>query len=133
MGNTLLAQGERETGGMLNFGYRRELDRRYSLNLTRRKLLNSFRIRSTYDTPLFRDRSGQHLKLISVLISLTYNLGSTPRRQPEQFDFTTLPTGDHRAADGATAGTCHQIRTSSTRRSIPATAITDRGRASHEP
>lgn len=92
VGNTLLAQGERKIGGMLNFGYRRKLDSRFSLNLTGRDLLNSFRIRSTYDTPLFRDRSGQHLKLRSVLIGLTYNLGSTTRRQPEQFDFTTLPT-----------------------------------------
>ncbi len=92
VGDTLLAQGEREVGGMLNFGYRRKLDSRFSLNLTGRDLLNSFRIRSAYDTPQFRDQSGQHLKLRSVLIGLTYNLGSTPRRQPEQFDFTTLPT-----------------------------------------
>lgn len=93
VGDTLLAQGKREIGGMLNFGYRRKLDSRYSLNLTGRDLLNSFRIRTAYDTPQFRDQSGQHLKLRSVLIGLTYNMGSTPRRQPEQFDFTTLPTG----------------------------------------
>lgn len=74
------------------FHDRRPPDSRFSLNLTGRDLLNSFRITSTYETPLFRDRSGQHLKLRSVLIGLTYNLGSTPRRQPEQFDFTTLPT-----------------------------------------
>lgn len=92
VGDTLLAQGEREIGGMLNFGYRRKLDSRFSLNLTGRDLLNSFRIRSAYDTPQFRDQSGQHLKLRSVLVGLTYTLGSTPRRQPEQFDFSTLPT-----------------------------------------
>lgn len=93
VGDTLLAQGRRDVGGMLNFGYRRTLNSSLSLNFTGRDLLNSFETRTAFDTPQFRDRSRQQIRLRSVLIGLTYNLGSAPRRQPEQFDFSRLPTG----------------------------------------
>lgn len=94
VGDTSLAQGRREVGGMLNFGYRRTLNAKLSLNLTGRDLLNSFTTRTAFNTPLFRDRSGQDIRLRAVLIDLTYKLGSAPRRQPEQFDFSTVPTED---------------------------------------
>jgi len=92
-GETLLAQGTREAGGMLNIGYRRKLTDKLSLNITGRDILNSFNNDTVYETPLFRDRNEQEIKLRAFYIGLTWTLGSGPRRQPEQFDFSTGPTG----------------------------------------
>jgi len=92
-GETLLAQGTREAGGMVNIGYRRKLSDKLSLNVTGRDVLNTFNNDTIYDTPLFRDRFEQNIKLRAFYIGLTYTLGSSPRRQPEQFDFSTSPGG----------------------------------------
>ncbi|QBX36613.1 TonB-dependent receptor [Brevundimonas sp. S30B] len=92
-GETLLAQGTREAGGMVNLGYRRKLTDKLSLNVTGRDILNTFNNDTVYETPLFRDRFEQDIKLRAFYIGLTYNFGSSPRRQPEQFDFSTGPTG----------------------------------------
>lgn len=92
-GDSLLAQGTREAGGMLNIGYRRKLTDTLSFNFTGRDVLNSFSNTSTYETPLFRERSEQNIRLRAFYIGLSWSLGSGPRRQPEQFDFSTGPTG----------------------------------------
>lgn len=92
-GETLLAQGTREAGGMVNIGYRRKLTDKLSLNVTGRDIFNTFNNDTVYETPLFRDRFEQDIKLRAFYIGLTYNFGSSPRRQPEQFDFSTGPTG----------------------------------------
>ncbi len=92
-GDQLLAQGVRESGGMLNLGYRRKLTDTVSLNITGRDILNSFGGATVYDTPQFRERTEQDIKLRAFYIGLTWSLGSGPRRQPEQFDFSTGPTG----------------------------------------
>ncbi len=92
-GETLLAQGTREAGGMFNLGYRRKLSDKLSLNVTGRDLFNSFKNTVRYDTPTFREVSEQHINLRAFYIGLTWQLGSGPRRQPEQFDFSTGPTG----------------------------------------
>lgn len=92
-GETLLAQGTREAGGMVNLGYRRKLTDSLSLNVTGRDLFNSFKNTVRYDTPTFREVSEQHINLRAFYIGLTWQLGSGPRRQPEQFDFSTGPTG----------------------------------------
>ena len=91
-GDQLLAQGEREGGGMVNFGYRRKLSDTLSLQFTARDILNSFGGDTTYDTPLFRDRLKQDLNLRAFYLGLSWSFGG-PRRQPEQFDFSTGPTG----------------------------------------
>lgn len=91
-GDQLLAQGTRESGGMLNLGYRRKLNDAWSMQFTARDVLNSFGGATTYDTPLFRDRVDQDLKLRAFYLGLTWSFGG-PRRQPEQFDFSTGPTG----------------------------------------
>lgn len=91
-GDQLLAQGTRDGGGMLNFGYRRKLNDTLSLQFTARDLLNSFDGGSTYDTPLFRERFSQDLNLRAFYLGLSWSFGG-PRRQPEQFDFSTGPTG----------------------------------------
>ncbi|MFC5373486.1 TonB-dependent receptor domain-containing protein [Brevundimonas faecalis] len=91
-GDQLLAQGERESGGMLNFGYRRKLSETLSLQFTARDILNSFGGATTYDTPQFRERVDQEFNLRAFYLGLTWSFGG-PRRQPEQFDFSTGPTG----------------------------------------
>ncbi|MEH6665257.1 MAG: outer membrane beta-barrel family protein [Brevundimonas sp.] len=92
-GETLLAQGTREAGGMLNIGYRRKLTDKLSLNITGRDVLNSFSNDTVYETPQFRERFEQDIRLRAFYIGLSYSFGSGPRRQPEQFDFSTAPTG----------------------------------------
>ena len=92
-GDSLLAQGEREGGGMLNIGYRRKLTDKLSLNITGRDLLNSFNSATTFETAQFRERSEQDIQLRAFYIGLTWTFGSAPRRQPEQFDFSTAPGG----------------------------------------
>jgi outer membrane receptor protein involved in Fe transport len=92
-GDQLLAQGTRESGGMVNLGYRRKLNDTLSLQFTARDILNSFGGATTYDTPLFRERSDQDINLRAFYLGLTWSFGGGPRRQPEQFDFSTGPTG----------------------------------------
>lgn len=91
-GDSLLAQGRREAGGMVNLGYRRKLTEQLSFNFTARDLFNTFNTTTLYETPQFRERSEQDIKLRAFYIGLTWNFGG-PRRQPEQFDFSTGPTG----------------------------------------
>lgn len=91
-GDQLLAQGKREGGGMVNLGYRRKLNDTLSLQFTARDILNSFGGDTVYDTPLFRDRTSQDLNLRAFYLGLSWSFGG-PRRQPEQFDFSTGPTG----------------------------------------
>ncbi|WP_428151054.1 TonB-dependent receptor domain-containing protein [Brevundimonas sp.] len=88
-GDQLLAQGTRESGGMVNLGYRRKLNDTLSLQFTGRDILNSFNGATTYDTPLFRERSEQDISLRAFYIGLTWTLGSGPRRQEPQFDFSS--------------------------------------------
>ena len=92
-GDSLLAQGKREAGGMVNLGYRRKLSDTLSFNFTGRDLFNSFNSTTVYETPQFRERSEQDIKLRAFYIGLTWNFGGGQRRQPEQFDFSTGPTG----------------------------------------
>lgn len=91
-GDSLLAQGRRESGGMVNLGYRRKLNDQLSFNFTARDLFNTFSNTTIYETPQFRERSEQDIKLRAFYIGLTWNFGG-PRRQPEQFDFSAGPTG----------------------------------------
>ncbi len=92
-GESLLAQGTREAGGMVNLGYRRKLTDKLSLNVTGRDLFNSFDNTVRYDTPAFRELNEQKINLRAFYIGLSWQLGSSPRRQPEQFDFSSGPTG----------------------------------------
>ncbi|MGH7026556.1 TonB-dependent receptor domain-containing protein [Brevundimonas sp.] len=92
-GDQLLAQGERESGGMVNLGYRRKLNDSLSLQFTARDILNSFGGATTYDTPQFRERIDQDIDLRAFYLGLTWSFGGGPRRQEPQFDFSTGPTG----------------------------------------
>jgi outer membrane receptor protein involved in Fe transport len=88
-GRQLIAQGYREPGGILNLGYRRKFDDRYSLTVTAQNVLDSARQVTVIDTPLLRDRIEQSGMGPIVMLGLTINLGSqTGRRRPEPaFDF----------------------------------------------
>lgn len=96
-GRQLIAQGYRSPGGILNAGYRRKIDDRYSLTLTAQNLLDSARQLTVIDTPLVRDRFRQSGFGPVVMLGLTLNLGSqTGRRRPEpafEFDQGAAPTG----------------------------------------
>ncbi len=92
-GESLMAQGTRESGGMVNLGYRRKLNDKLSLNVTGRDLFNSFTNKARYDTPAFRELTEEKINLRAFYIGLSWQLGSSPRRQPEQFDFSSGPTG----------------------------------------
>lgn len=92
-GEQLLAQGTREAGGMVNLGYRRKLTEKLSLNVTARDIFNTFNTNTVFETPAFREELDQNIRLRAFYIGLSYAFGSGPRRQPEQFDFSTGPTG----------------------------------------
>ncbi len=92
-GEQLQAQGTREAGGMLNIGYRRKLTDTLSFNFTGRDVLGTFNNDTVFETPAFREEFNQDINLTAFYIGLTWTLGSGPRRQPEQFDFSTGPTG----------------------------------------
>jgi len=92
-GEQLLAQGTREAGGMVNLGYRRKLTEKLSLNVTARDIFNTFNTTTVFETPAFREELDQNIRLRAFYIGLSYAFGSGPRRQPEQFDFSTGPTG----------------------------------------
>ena len=93
-GEQLLAQGVRESGGMLNFGYRRKISDKLAFQATVRDLLDDFGDVTTYDTPTFRDRTERTFGGRAWYVGLTYSFGGGPRReQPPQFDFSAPQTG----------------------------------------
>lgn len=92
-GEQLLAQGTREAGGMVNIGYRRKLTEQLSFVFTGRDVLGSFNNDSVFETPAFREEFNQDINLTAFYIGLSWSLGNGQRRQPEQFDFSTGPTG----------------------------------------
>ena len=92
-GESLLAQGTREAGGMINLGYRRKLTDSVSFNFTGRDVFNSFSNKTVFETAQFREISEQNINLRAFFVGLTWSFGSSQRRPPEQFDFSTVPTG----------------------------------------
>ncbi|MES2859882.1 MAG: TonB-dependent receptor [Pseudomonadota bacterium] len=93
-GETLLAQGTREAGGMVNLGYRRKLTETVAFQLTVRDLLDEFGDVTTYDTPTFRDRTDRRFGGRAGYIGLTWTFGGGPRRPQEpQFDFQGPQSG----------------------------------------
>ena len=93
-GESLLAQGTRDGGGMINLGYRRKLTETVAFQLTVRDLMDDFGDVTTYDTPQFRDRTARQFGGRTAFVGLTWALGSGPRRQQDpQFDFSSAPSG----------------------------------------
>ena len=93
-GDTLLAQGSRESRAMINLGYRRKLTETVAFQMTVRDLLDEFGDVTTYDTPTFRDRTERQFGGRAAYVGLSWTFGSGPRRQQDpQFDFGSAPTG----------------------------------------
>jgi outer membrane receptor protein involved in Fe transport len=88
-GKQLLPQGYRESGGILNLGYRRKVNDRLSLLVTGQNVLDSARQVTVFETPTIRDRVTQRGTGRMVLLGLVYNLGGQGgRKKPEpSFDF----------------------------------------------
>lgn len=85
-GQQLIAQGYRQSGGVLNFGYRRKIDERFSVALTGQNVLDSAKQVLVIDTPTIHDRITQRGPGRIFMLGLTWNLGSG-RRRPDTFDF----------------------------------------------
>lgn len=86
-GDQLIAQGYRRSGGVLNLGYRRKLDERFSFVLTAQNVLDSAKFTTVIDAPGIRDRIEQRGAGRIVLVGITYNMGQNRRRQDPGFDF----------------------------------------------
>jgi len=94
MGESVYAQGYREGRGMVNFGYRRKLNERLSLQLTVRDLFETMRNVTYYETPTLRDRSEIVFGGRSAFIGLTWTFGNSQGRpQQPAFDFSGGPQG----------------------------------------
>ena len=88
-GRQLLPQGYRDPGGVLNLGYRRKVNDKFSLLLTAQNVLDSARSTTVFQTPTVTDRSKQKGTGRILFFGATYTFGSTdgrPRREPG-FDF----------------------------------------------
>lgn len=93
-GEQLLAQGVRESGGMLNLGYRRTLTEKLAFQATVRDVFDEMGDVTTFDTPQFHDRVERKFGGRAAYIGLTWSLGSGPRRQQDpQFDFSAPQAG----------------------------------------
>lgn len=91
-GDQLLAQGVREQATLVNFGYRRKLNKDWSFQATVRDVFDEFGSTSIIQTPAFTDRTSVTFGGRAAYIGLTWTFGSGQRR-PEQFDFSAPTTG----------------------------------------
>ena len=95
-GRQLLPQGYRESGPVLNFGYRRKVNDRLSLLVTAQDVLDSARQEILFETPDLRDRTEQRGPGRIVLFGISYNLQGTPGRQRQEpgFEFQQPAASD---------------------------------------
>lgn len=95
-GRQLLPQGYRESGPVLNLGYRRKMNERLSLLVTAQDVLETARQEFVFETPVLRDRVEQRGVGRIVFFGVSYNLGGTTgrKRQEPGFDFQQPAGGD---------------------------------------
>ncbi|HYJ30293.1 MAG TPA: TonB-dependent receptor [Allosphingosinicella sp.] len=86
-GRQLLPQGYRESGPVLNLGYRRKVNDRLSLLVTAQDVLDSARQEIVFDTPNLRDRTEQRGPGRIVFVGISYNLRGTTGRQRQEPGF----------------------------------------------
>jgi outer membrane receptor protein involved in Fe transport len=88
-GKQLLPQGYRLGGAIVNLGYRRKVNDKFSLLMTGQNILDSAMQEVVIRTPAFRDRLKFEVKGRALLFGLAYNFGQgNGRRRPDQgFDF----------------------------------------------
>jgi outer membrane receptor protein involved in Fe transport len=95
-GRQLLPQGYRQSGPILNLGYRRKVNDRLSLLVTGQDVLDSARQRIVFETADLVDRVDLRGPGRIVFFGFSYNLGGETgrRRQEPGFDFQQPPAGD---------------------------------------
>ena len=95
-GRQLLPQGYRESGAILNLGYRRKVDDRMSLLVTAQDVLDSARQEIVFETPDLRDRIAQRGPGRILFFGISYNFGGATGRQRQEsgFDFQQPGGGD---------------------------------------
>ena len=86
-GDALQAQGRRESGGLVNLGYRRKLTEKLAFEATARDVFDQAGNIDVLDTPLLRERTERSIAGRVWHIGLTYAFGQSPRRQEPRFDF----------------------------------------------
>lgn len=95
-GRQLLPQGYRESGAVLNLGYRRKVNARLSLLVTAQDVLDSARQEVVFESPSLRDHIEQRGPGRIVFFGISYNFGGTTGRQRQDpgFDFQQPGGGD---------------------------------------
>lgn len=95
-GRQLLPQGYRESGPLLNLGYRRKVHDRLSLLVTAQDVLESARQEIVFETADLTDRVTLRGPGRIILFGISYNLGGATgrRRQEPGFDFQQPAGGD---------------------------------------
>jgi outer membrane receptor protein involved in Fe transport len=91
-GKRLTPQGYHEPLGLLFGGYRHQFNKDWTLSVSGRDLLNSYRDTLVIDTPALRDRVVTRVKLRAVFLQLTYSFGSGPRKDTG-IDYGTTTAG----------------------------------------
>ncbi|MBX3563648.1 MAG: TonB-dependent receptor [Sphingomonas sp.] len=86
-GRQLIAQGYREGMGVLNLGYRRKVNDKFSVLLTVQDLLETGKQEVFIQTPLIRDRFEQRGPGRIFLLSATYNFGNPGGRKQREPGF----------------------------------------------
>lgn len=83
-GPQLIAQDYRKPSEIVNVGYRRKIDDRFSLTFTWQNILDTAQQETVIDTPQLLDRLRQKGPGPILLFGLTWNLGAqTERKLPE--------------------------------------------------
>ena len=74
---------------MLNLGYRRKVNEKFSLVFSAQNILDTFQQRTRFETPVVRERLEQNFLAPAVFAGFIYNFGDgTQRRKPEPtFEF----------------------------------------------
>ena len=105
-GRQLLPQGYRESGPVLNLGYRRKVNDRLSLLVTAQDVLDSARQEIVFETPDLRDRLEQRGPGRIVFFGIAYNLqGTTGRQRQEPGSNSSSPAQARRRNDRRTQQT----------------------------
>lgn len=88
-GKQLLPQGYRLSNGILNLGYRRKINDKFSVLITGQNVLDSSRQVTLFQSPALTDRVRQNGAGRIILLGIAWNIGGTSnrRRQEPAFDF----------------------------------------------
>ena len=80
VGKRLTPQGFHEPLGLLFAGYRHQFNKDWSVAVSARDLLGSYKDTLVIDTPTLHDRMQTRVKLRAVFVMLTYSFGQGPRK-----------------------------------------------------